>query len=62
MANTYITRLDARFHAWQGSFATDVSGPRGDPGLTAALMGPRSGSGSATQQDSWLETRHDMLT
>jgi len=39
MANDYIPRPDARFHAWQSSFVTYVNGHLAGLGLAADVMG-----------------------
>ena len=38
MANDYIPRPGARFHAWQSSFPTYVNGHVADSGLAARAM------------------------
>ena len=39
MANDYIPRPHARFHAWQNNFVTYVNGHLADLGLAAGAMG-----------------------
>ena len=39
MANDYIPRPDARFHAWRNNFVTYVNGHPTDLGLAAGVMG-----------------------
>ncbi len=39
MANDYIPRPDAQFHAWRNNFATYVNGHLADLGLAAGAMG-----------------------
>jgi hypothetical protein len=39
MANDYIPRPDARFHAWQNNFVTYVNGHLPDLGLAPGAMG-----------------------
>ena len=45
MANDYIPRPDARFHAWQNDFVTCVNGPLADSGLAASDPPPTGPSG-----------------
>ena len=39
MANDYIPRPDARFHAWQNNFVTYVNGHLAELGLATSAMG-----------------------
>ena len=39
MANDYIPRPDARFHAWRNNFVTAVNGHLADLGLAPGAMG-----------------------
>ena len=40
MANDYIPRLGAQFHAWQSSFVTYVNGHLGELGLATGEREP----------------------
>ena len=42
MANDYIPRPDAQFHAWRNNFATYVNGHLADWGLAAGVMGAKT--------------------
>ncbi|GAF82962.1 unnamed protein product [marine sediment metagenome] len=48
MANDYIPRPDAQFHAWRNNVGTYLNGHLADSGLATAVMGPRSGPRSAS--------------
>ena len=39
MANDYVPRPDAQFHAWRNNFVTDVNGHLADLALAAGVMG-----------------------
>jgi len=41
MANDYIPRPDAQFHAWRNNFVTYVNGHLADLGLAVGVMGAK---------------------